>query len=179
MHVIMYKISALFLFTRFFHQIGKFINIVARWPGSTHDSHIFRTSNIHHHLEGTSFENGVLIGDSGYACLPYLMTPYPDPVTQPERRYSRALKVTRSLIERTFGVLKRRFHVLHSENRMAPDRVCTIVVACCILHNIAIDNNEPLPNFDDSVPWDEEDDNFVGNETGQAVRAHIANTYFQ
>ena len=62
---------------------------------------------------------------------------------------------------------------------MAPDRVCTIVVACCILHNIAIDNNEPLLNFDDSVPWDEEDDNFVGNETGQAVRAHIANTYFQ
>ena len=56
---------------------GKFTNIVASWPDSTHDSHIFRTSHIHHQLEGTNFENGVLIRDSGYACLPYLMAPYP------------------------------------------------------------------------------------------------------
>ncbi len=131
-------------------------------------------------MEGTNFENGVLIGDGGDACLPYLMTPYSEPVIQSERRYNRALKVTRSLIERTFGVLKRRFHVLHSENRMSPDRVCTVVVACCILHNIAIDNNEPLPDFEDDGPWNEDQgDDFVGIETGQAVRAHIANTYFQ
>ncbi len=67
---------------RFSIQTGKFINIAARWPGSTHDGHIFRTSNIYHQLEGTKFESGVLILDSGYPCLPYLMTPYPDPVTQ-------------------------------------------------------------------------------------------------
>ena len=155
-------------------------NIVARWPGSTHDSHIFRTSHIHHQLEGTNFENGVLIGDSGYACLPYLMTPYPEPHTQPERRFNRALKVTRSLIERVFGILKHRFHVLHSEVRMRPERVCTIVTACCILHNIAIDQNEALPECEDDEPWNEDDiDNFAGVETGQAVRNHIANTYFQ
>jgi hypothetical protein len=47
--------------------------------------------------------------------------------------------------------------VLHSENRMSPDRVCTVVVACCILHNIAIDNNEPFPDFEDDGPWNEED----------------------
>ena len=87
--------------------------------------------------------------------------------------------LTISLIERSFGVLKRRFHELHSENQMKPDRVCTIIVACCILHNIAIDNNEPLPNFEDNEPWNEEDDHFVGNETGHAVRTHITNTYFQ
>ncbi|XP_028413867.1 putative nuclease HARBI1, partial [Dendronephthya gigantea] len=46
---------------------GKFTNIVAKWPGSTHDSHIFRTSSIGRNLEGTNFENGVLLGDSGYA----------------------------------------------------------------------------------------------------------------
>ena len=157
---------------------GKFINVVARWPGSTHDSHVFRTSNIHNQLEGTNFENGVLLGDSGYACLPFLMTPYPEPQTQPERRFNRALKVTRSLVERTFGVLKRRFHVLHSEIRMSPYRVCTIIVACCILHNIAIENNEPLPEIEDG-PYNEDDgEEFVGVETGQAVRNHLANTYF-
>ncbi len=44
------------------HVTGKFTNIVARWPGSTHDSHIFRASVIKQQLEGTNFENGVLFG---------------------------------------------------------------------------------------------------------------------
>ena len=108
----------------FILPVGKFINVVARWPGSTHDSHSFRTSNIGRQLERTNFENGVLIGDSGYACLPYLMTPYPEPQTPPQRRFNRALRITRSIIERTFGILKQCFHVLHSEVRMTPERVC-------------------------------------------------------
>lgn len=58
--------------------------MVAKWPGSTHDSHIFRTSQVGQELEGTNFENGVLIGDSGFACLPYyLMTLYQDPKPHP------------------------------------------------------------------------------------------------
>ena len=85
--------------------------MVAKWPGSTHDSHIFRTSHIAHELEGTNFENGVVLGDSGYACLPYLMTPYPEPETPSQRRFNRAHRVTRSIVERTFGILKRRFHI--------------------------------------------------------------------
>ena len=72
------------------------------------------------------------------------MTPYIEPQTPSTRRFNRALKVTRSLIERTLGILKRRFHVLRSEIRMRSERVCTIVAGCCILHNIAIDHNEAL-----------------------------------
>jgi hypothetical protein len=60
---------------------------------------------------------------------------------------------------------------------MRPERVCTIVTACSSLHNIAIDHNEALPECEDDEPWNE-DDNFAGVETGQAVRNHIANTYF-
>ncbi len=106
------------------------------------------------------------------------MTPYPEPQTQLERRFNRALKVTRSLIERTFGVLKRRFHVLHLEIRMSPERACTVIAACCVLHNIAIDHSEPLPEFEGDGDWNEDAEEFVGVETGQAVRDHIANTYF-
>ena len=53
---------------------GLFTNVVARWPGSAHDTHIFRTSAIGHHLEGTGLTGGVLLGDSGYACSPFLDT---------------------------------------------------------------------------------------------------------
>jgi hypothetical protein len=47
--------------------IGKFTNMVSKWPGSTHDSHLFRTSNIHNRLEGNDFENGVR---RQWVCMP-------------------------------------------------------------------------------------------------------------
>ena len=73
--------------------------------------------------------------------------------------------------------LKRHFHVLHGEVRMCPERVCIIVVACCILHNIAIDHNELLD--EEEEPLVEENDNhYDGVDTGAAVRNHIAATYF-
>lgn len=161
------------------YGIGKFLNIVAKWPGATQDSHIFRTSAIGLALEGTTLDDGVLLGDSGYPCLLYLMTSYNNPTTIQQRRFNRAQKCTRSSIERAFGMLKRRFHLLHSEIRMAPDRVCTLVATCCVLHNIAIDCNEPMGD-DDNDNQDKLDlgHNYEGANRGEAVRSHITNTYF-
>ncbi len=163
------------------HVTEKFTNIVARWSGLTHDSYIFRASVIKEQLEGTNFENGVLLGDSGYPCLPYLMTPYPNSDNEKQRRFNRALRVTRSFVERTFGVLKHRFHVLDGEVRMSPERVCTIIAACCILHNIAIDHNEPILDDDDEELADDGNADYDGEETGAVVRitlpTHISNTY--
>ena len=92
----------------------KFTNIVADWPGCTHDSHIFNTSELCSYLERThrGLLDGLHLGDSGYVCRPFLMTPYINPV---ERRYNSSQASTGLAIERTFGVWKRRFHVLHSE----------------------------------------------------------------
>ena len=41
-------------------------------------------------------------------------------------------------MEKTFGRWKRRFHVLHSEIRMTPEKACLITGACAVLHNIAV-----------------------------------------
>ena len=51
---------------------GMFTNTVARWPGSTHDSHVFHTSSSCTYLETNnhSLDDGILLGDSGYACPP-------------------------------------------------------------------------------------------------------------
>lgn len=166
-------------FLPLFVNAGKFINIVAKWPGSTHDSHILRTSAIGLFLEGTTLDDGVLLGDSarGYACSPYLMTPYHNPINIAQRRFNRAQKSTRSSIERAFGILKRRFHILHSEIRMSPEIVCTIIAACCVLHNIAIDFKEPVEYDDDQEELDL-GHNYDGPNRGEAVRNHITNTYF-
>jgi len=56
------------------------------------------------------YDDNIPIGDSGYALRPWLMTPLnnPDPNT-PEGRYNEWFTKTRSLIERTNGLLKMRF----------------------------------------------------------------------
>lgn len=158
---------------------GLFINIVARWPGSTHDSHVFRSSNICHHIEENyhSLDDGILLGDSGYACRPFMMTPYSNPSTPAQVAYNEAHCKTRVIIEQTFGCWKRRFHVLHSEIRMAPEKVCIIIGACAVLHNIATILNEPM---EDGDAGDEMNvgDVYCGPDQGQAVRNHICQTYF-
>ncbi|CAB4011721.1 Hypothetical predicted protein, partial [Paramuricea clavata] len=140
--------------------------------------HSINIQGICDHKEGTTLDDGVLLGDSGYPCLPYLMTPYNNPITVQQRRFNRAQKCTRSSIERAFGILKRRFHLLHSEIRMAPDRVCTLVAACCVLHNIAIDYNEPMGYHDEDEDQVDLGNNYQGANRGDAVRSHITNTYF-
>ena len=155
-----------------------FTNIVARWPGSTHDSHLFHTSSLCEYLDANNrgLDDGILLGDSGYACSPYLLTPYATPSSPAEEQYNTAYTKTRVAIEQTFGRWKRRFHVLHSEIRMAPDRVCNIIGACAVLHNIAILLNEPMEDeeLDDEVV---EIEPFNGQQRGLLMRDHIRDTY--
>ncbi|CAC5360251.1 HARBI1 [Mytilus coruscus] len=117
---------------------GKFTQITAYWPGSVHDSQLFKTSPICKHLEKNhrGLVDAVLLSDSGYGCRQFLLTPYNNPQEPRQERCSRSHVSTRSLIERTLGVVwKRRFHVLHSEIRMKPGKVCRIIGACAVLHN--------------------------------------------
>ena len=157
---------------------AKFINIVARWPGSTHDSHIFRTSSFSNYLENNqqNLEDGIFLGDSGYALKPYLMTPYNDPVTAHQRAYNRAHKKTRVIIEQTFGRWKRRFHLLRSEVRMQPEKVCQLIGACATLHNIAITFNEPMEELEGNLDEPGVQD-YEGPENGRPIRDHITNTF--
>lgn len=114
----------------------KITNCVARWAGSTHDSRILQHSQI-----GEAFDqgliDGILLGDSGYPLKPWLLTPFLNPNNRAQQRYNNAHCKTRNTVERTFGVLKRRFHCLHGELRMSPSRVCKIICACVPLHNLA------------------------------------------
>ena len=154
--------------------LGLFTNIVVRWPGSCHDIHIFHTSLIAHQLQGTGLDYGVLLGNSGYACSPFLMTPYQDPVTRKQKQFNRAQKVTHCLIERTFGILKKRFNVLHQEIRMSPERACTIIAA--------IKMREPDLD-EENVVADEQaydmKEQYHGPENGFGVRNHITEHFLK
>ncbi|XP_033971722.1 putative nuclease HARBI1 [Trematomus bernacchii] len=86
-------------------------SLEAKWPGSVHDSRIFSESSLCHKLEQGLF-SGVLLGDRGYACQPFLMTLYPNPGEGPQTSFNVAHTKTRVRIEMTFGLLKARFTCL-------------------------------------------------------------------
>jgi len=55
------------------------IDIVARWPGSSHDSTIFNHSRIKSLFEADTVGDSVLVADSGYpnlsdvSCFPFIL----------------------------------------------------------------------------------------------------------
>lgn len=54
----------------------KTLDIVARWPGSAHDSTIFNNSRIRTRFENGEFPNALLLGDSGYPVRSYFFPSY-------------------------------------------------------------------------------------------------------
>ncbi|MBN3307741.1 HARB1 nuclease, partial [Amia calva] len=116
-------------------RLAYIIFLEARWPGPVHDSHIFRESTLGRRFEQRHFD-GLLLGDRGYPCLRYLMTPYPDPQTSEQIKYNMAPSNTRVRIEIKFGVIKACFTCLQGL-RVHREWACEVVAACVVLHNIA------------------------------------------
>lgn len=125
------------------------MDIVTRWRGSVHDSRIFRECRLKQRFEAGAF-NGLLLGDSGYPCTSYLFTPLLNPTTEAEERYNRAHIQTRNTIERCFGLWKQRFRCLLRGMYGDIETARKTIVACAVLHNIAIDMKEDLFPGEDS-----------------------------
>ncbi|KAJ1200599.1 hypothetical protein NDU88_004422 [Pleurodeles waltl] len=86
-------------------------------------------------------------GDSGYPNLSWLLTPVRNLRTRAEDHYNEAHGRTRRVIERTFGLLKARFRCLQMTGGSlyySPKKVCQIIVACCMLHNLALRRQVPF-----------------------------------
>lgn len=79
-----------------------------------------------------------LLGDVRYPCLPYLMTPFAQLRSTPQKKFNAAHKSTRNLTEKGIIRWKSRFPVLDSGLNIKPKYCPQIVVACAVLHNIAI-----------------------------------------
>lgn len=86
------------------------------------------------------------------------------------------LHTPRVEIEKTFGRWKRRFHVLHSEIRMTPEKACLITGACAVLHNIAVLMKEPMEDGEEIEEVEVEP--FNGLQQGLVIRDHICHTFF-
>ena len=152
-------------------------NIVPRWPGSTHDSRIFDNSNISDILRDGAID-GILVGDSGYAYRAYLMTPILEPKNAGEVRSNTAHRRTRCVIERCFGLLKRRFQCLRLGLRTALTYTLVIIVATAVLHNFALMHRQQ--DFDEDIEKEDVPLDVVAaaDTSGNAKHQLIISRYF-
>jgi hypothetical protein len=122
----------------------KCISFFCGEPGSIHDSRLLKKSSFYrlctNGLLGTKF----LLGDSAYACLDWLISPFKDNghLTQNQRRFNYRHSTTKIVIENAFGLLKGRFRRLKYFENNNLMFVVNCIVATAVLHNICIDNQD-------------------------------------
>ncbi|XP_060556908.1 putative nuclease HARBI1 [Ruditapes philippinarum] len=167
------------------------LNLVVRWPGSTHDAFILANSGISEEFESGRIQHGWLLGDSAYPLKTWLLTPISAPRDAAERRYNFAHKRTRCTVERTFGIWKMRFRCLHKSGgylSFSPARCVNVIMATGILHNICTRKHIPLPDDTDEDDSNQQAETENENEQeqeqevfqdGRQARADLINRVFR
>lgn len=82
---------------------------------------------------------GILLGDSGYLCKPYLLTPILNPRNPAEERYNASHIRTRTIVERCFGEWKGIFRALRNGMQISLTTAKAAIIAMAVLHNIRKD----------------------------------------
>lgn len=136
----------------------QFIDINVGWPGRVHDAKVLKNSALWEAgFQKCAHGRYHILGDAAYPLKPWLLTPYRDNghLNQQQRRYNIQLSSKRQVIERAFGLLKRRFRRLKHLNIKSEMDMCQTVVCACILHNICIIQHDRL---DDVICEDSDDE---------------------
>lgn len=129
------------------HEL-KFTHVYAGQVGSVHDMRVFRLSGFENLCTDQHFpENSHLLRDAAYAIQKFLMVPFKDNghLTNTQITYNTRLSQARIMIERAIGLLKGRFRSLLDTLPMRrTDLIPKYIVACCILHNICLIQNDHM-----------------------------------
>ncbi|KAG2197489.1 hypothetical protein INT47_003097 [Mucor saturninus] len=135
---------------------SKFTYISVGDSGRSHDAAAFNLSEI----ATVALENpreyfsldGYILADSAYPLSHYIIVPYPasevlgrSGVASAKKKFNKIHSSTRMAIERAFGILVSRWRFL-SKHIYIKDTgdIVGIITACCILHNLCIEMNDPV-----------------------------------
>ena len=137
----------------------RFIDIITGLPGGMTISRLLKCSSFFKLSENGERLNGnaitfsggdmireYLVGGYSYPLLPWLMTPYEaNGMSDSQSNYNYKHGVARLLAVRAFSLLKGSWRIL-SKVMWRPDKrkLPSIILTCCLLHNIIIDCGDTL-----------------------------------
>ncbi|XP_064419089.1 putative nuclease HARBI1 [Latimeria chalumnae] len=149
------------------------LNVAANFPGSSHDSYVWKHCGLSTVLSGLPYGSGHLLGDRAYPLRPWLLTPYLHPRGRGQSWYNTVHAQAWNVFERCFGVLKMCFRCLDRTGGslpLAPSKVCKVFLMCCMLHNITRRRRLPLP---EEIPLElQEQQDAVENGEYRSVDLH-------
>ncbi|CAH9081155.1 unnamed protein product [Cuscuta europaea] len=140
----------------------RFLDIVTGWPGGMSTSRLLKCSGFYKLCEAGDRLNGsakitfqrgevreYIVGGSGYPLLPWLITSYYEDddgeLSDRMKDFNEAHETARSLAVKAFSQLKGVWRIL-SKVMWRPDKrkLPSIILVCCLLHNIIIDCGDCL-----------------------------------
>ena len=128
----------------------KFIYVDVGCNGRVNDGGVYGNSSLCSALESNSLnipspkpiqEKGIslpymIVADDAFPLKQYIQKPYSQlGLTKRKRIFNYRLSRARRIVENAFGILANRFQVFMTPIKLTPDKVETVVLACCTLHN--------------------------------------------
>ena len=111
------------------------------WAGSVHDAEVFKNSSITHKFKQGFLPGCILLADAAYALTTWCLTPFERKTPQDllEANYNFWHSSARMVVERAYGVLKKRFPILKKAWTSNPTEVVEETTICVALHNLCCD----------------------------------------
>lgn len=121
-------------------------------PGACNDINVLDHSDLHndaingkapvisYQVNGNEYQMGYWLADGIYPSHQCFIKTIPNPQGRKSSVFAQKQEAKRKDIERAFGILQARFHILTTPCRLWDrDAMKTVIKACVILHNLIID----------------------------------------
>lgn len=134
---------------------GKFLHVSTGYAGSIHDARVLRMSSLLPVIENSDILHSptrqrtqvkpLIVADPAYKLTTWSMKPFPQTraLTDSQRDFDKSLSSARVVVEQAFGLLKGRWRCLLNKLDESVEKVSSTIIACCILHNICLEVNDP------------------------------------
>lgn len=121
-----------------------FLDVFTGPPSKIHDARIYKLSFISKKLKDICENKWHILGDSAYPLKKWLLTPFKNygNLSIAQRHYNYRFSATRVKIENSFGLLKSRWRQLIHTDFASVERTSNFILACCVLHNLCLLNND-------------------------------------
>ena len=120
---------------------------------------VYANSPIGYRIEDTPMDimsnEEFLVGCAAYPLSIKMLTPFKDSntLTEKQRLYNFTQSSARCVVERAFGITKSRFRRLTFIDSEDIEKICLIIMAGCVLHNLSYEYDDNADEYLGCIPF--------------------------